>query len=122
MFVIYRFLQVRYEDLGLHTEVVAKKIFKFLDLTYTSSVARFVKDHTSLTSNGIHKKKVSTYNTFRDSRTTTFAWRKGLSFSEVQNIQNFCGESLKKLKLNVFENENQYTNANISVLADEQIF
>ena len=116
-----RFLQVRYEDLGVNTAQVTKDIFKFLDLTYTASVAKFVKDHTSLATTGIHKKRVSTYNTFRDSRATVFAWRKALSFPQVQRIQSVCEGPLSKLEYRIFKDPAQYNNSDVTVLVNDPV-
>lgn len=111
-----RYLLVRYEDLGLQPEETARRIFKFLQLTYHKSVASFVRDHTSI--NRKTKKKPSTYSTYRDSKSTTFAWRGALNFTTLEEIQNVCREPLSYLKLRVFETEEDYTNATIPVLLE----
>ncbi|XP_042878592.1 uncharacterized protein LOC122257394 [Penaeus japonicus] len=111
-----KYLLVRYEDLGLQPEETARRIFKFLQLTYHKSVASFVRDHTSI--NRKTKKKPSTYSTYRDSKSTTFAWRGALNFTTLEEIQNVCREPLSYLKLRVFETEEDYTNATIPVLLE----
>ncbi|CAL4137239.1 unnamed protein product, partial [Meganyctiphanes norvegica] len=117
-----RYLLVRYEDVGVEPELMAREIFKFLGLTYHKSVKSFIHDHTSLnTTNKKSKrrKKVGAYTTYRDSKATTFAWRKALNFTTVTDIQNSCTEPLRLLGLRNFKTEEQYNDKSLPVLLDE---
>ncbi|XP_037787074.1 carbohydrate sulfotransferase 4-like [Penaeus monodon] len=111
-----KYLLVRYEDLGLQAEETARRIFKFLHLTYHKSVASFVRDHTSI--NRKTKKKPNTYSTYRDSKSTTFAWRGALNYTTLEEIQNVCREPLSYLRLRIFDTEEDYMNATIPVLVE----
>ncbi|XP_068214375.1 uncharacterized protein [Palaemon carinicauda] len=112
-----RYLFVRYEDLSLEPEKKAREIMSFLDLTYQKSVSAFVRDHTSLARRS--KKKPGTYSTYRDSKSTTFAWRGALNYTTVEGIQEVCKDSLQILKLRYFETEEDYANMTIPVLLDD---
>ncbi|XP_047497871.1 carbohydrate sulfotransferase 4-like isoform X1 [Penaeus chinensis] len=111
-----KYLLVRYEDLGLQPEETARRIFKFLHLTYHKNVASFVRDHTSI--NRKTKKKPGTYSTYRDSKSTTFAWRGALNYTTLEEIQNACREPLSYLKLRIFDTEEDFMNATIPVLVE----
>lgn len=111
-----RFLTVRYEDMGLQPEEKAREIFKFLQLSYNKYVATFVKEHTKPSRKT--KKNNNTYSTFRDSKATTFAWRGALNYTSVEAIQDVCVEPLHRLRLRIFQNEEEYLNTTLPVLLD----
>lgn len=104
-----RYMLLRYEDLGLSPEKKAKEIMAFLNLTYQKSVASFVKYHTTA-------KKDGAFSTYRNSKATTFAWRRALDYQKMKNIQELCKESLQLLGLQYFLNEEDYSNDVIPVL------
>lgn len=104
---------VRYEDMGLNPEENARKIFKFLQLSYNKYVANFVREHTQPKRKTV---KPNAYSTVRDSKATIFAWRDALNFTTMEAIQNACSDSLQHLQLRIFQNEEEYMNRTIPVL------
>ncbi|KAK3855392.1 hypothetical protein Pcinc_038207 [Petrolisthes cinctipes] len=109
-----RYLRVRYEDLGLKPEEKAQEIYRFLGLSYNKHVSNFVRIHTN--PNRLNKKAKDAYSTYRDSKATIFAWRGDLEYNTVREIQGACLEPLQRLKLRIFDTEEDYNNTTIPVL------
>ncbi|XP_018018002.1 carbohydrate sulfotransferase 5 [Hyalella azteca] len=136
-----RFLLVRYEDLGTQPEAMASLILDFVGLPSTNSVKNFIAEHTTLESKrrsdaaaakssdgggdgtprrGRRRKPTNAYSTFRNSRTTTFAWRNALNYSAVAAIQDVCEAPMRLLNLRIFKNEIEYKNENLTILLPEK--
>lgn len=131
---VFRFLTVRYEDLGTRPEEMVHLILDFVGLSVTESVKKFISEHTKLdeqksiqyglgvkTRNKSNKRRkpIGAYSTFRNSRSTTFAWRSHSNFSTVAKIQDACSHSLRLLNLKVFETEEEFRDESISILLPE---
>lgn len=115
-FFLSRYMMVRYEELGLKPEEKAQEIYRFLGLSYNKHVSHFVREHTN--PNRLSMKSKDAYGTFRDSKATIFAWRGDIEYNTVREIQSACLEPLQRLKLRVFNTEEEYRNTSIPVLLD----
>ncbi|KAF2361577.1 Sulfotransferase domain [Trinorchestia longiramus] len=130
-----RFLLVRYEDLGTQPEAMTSLILEFVGLPSTTSVKNFIAEHTTLENRrradalknggeqkrrkGRRRKPTNAYSTFRNSRTTTFAWRNALNYSVVADIQDACIKPMRLLNLRIFNTELEYRNDNLTILLPE---
>jgi len=130
-----RFLTIRYEDLGMRTEDMVEMMMEFVGLHVPRSVRTFLRKHTQEAPparEGIKegspprgatrkktRKKPDPYSTFRNSASTTFAWRDQLSFEEVEKIQALCSDPLKLLNYRIFQNREQYMNKSLSILLSD---
>ena len=93
-----RVFLIRYEDLSVSTEEVAKSLLRFLDLPWTPEMTNFIVTHTSMDKketvrNRVTKevkKETSPYSTSRNSTATAFKWRTGLDWGNITTIQNSC--------------------------------
>jgi len=93
-----RIFLIRYEDLSVSTEEVAKSLLRFLDLPWTPEMTNFIVTHTSMDKKEIVrnrvtkkvKKETSPYSTSRNSTATAFKWRTSLDWGNITTIQNSC--------------------------------
>ena len=105
----HRYIRTRYEDIATAPKPMIERILQFMGLDKTASVDHFLDSHTE-------KTKGDSYSTRRNSTEVVFSWRKKSKYSDVQQIQSHCRESLDLLGLRVFENEYEYHNESLSVI------
>ena len=79
---------VRYEDLSFNAYNMTRKLFEFFRLSYHPQLKAFLDTHTTHKSGGVSS-------TFRDSKVAPIHWQQDLSWEEVKQIQNVCGEALR---------------------------
>ncbi|XP_023237773.1 carbohydrate sulfotransferase 3-like isoform X1 [Centruroides sculpturatus] len=94
---------IRYEDLALDPENMARNLYKWLSIPFTSEAARFVQTHT----NRQPKTKIF-YSTYRNSSIAPFQWIHHLSFKEIERIQKECGDVMYKLGYKMIDNSTYY--------------
>jgi len=75
---------VRYEDLALNVTEGSKDLLSFFGLSFTPSVEKFIRSHTSLSSR-------NAFDTYRNSTEAALHWRSDLNFAQVEAIQASCG-------------------------------
>ncbi|CAG9840075.1 unnamed protein product [Diabrotica balteata] len=83
-----RFRVLRYEDLSLDPNEIARDLFDFLGLHFHRNVEKFLATHTRFNIGGVSS-------TFRDSKSTPFHWKADLNYTEVQNIEENCEEAMR---------------------------
>ncbi|XP_071526341.1 carbohydrate sulfotransferase 6-like [Panulirus ornatus] len=103
-----RYTLVRYEDLALHPQAEVRRLYAFMDLPYTPLVAHKVAHHTL----GLVDEITSThpFSTFKNSTATVFEWRGRLPFTEVERIQQVCGDVLQAYGYRLFTSRQDYEN------------
>ena len=89
---------------------VAKEIYGFVGLSFPLSVKLWIENNTQSSSKG------GTYSTKRDSISTMQAWRKYLTFDQVEDVQADCIEALAYFGYRTFNDANELLNFNISVM------
>ncbi|XP_023237774.1 carbohydrate sulfotransferase 5-like isoform X2 [Centruroides sculpturatus] len=94
---------IRYEDLSLDPENMARNLYKWLSIPFTSEAARFVQTHT----NSQSKRKIFS-STYRNSLIAPFQWIHHLSFKEIDRIQKECGDVMYKLGYKMIDNSTYY--------------
>jgi len=107
-----RYRLVRYEDIATSPKETLRPLLRFAGLDPTaSSVDHFLDSHTQH-----QKKKTNAYSTYKESSDVAFSWRKSSEFSVVEKIQSACREPFKMMNLRVFDSEDDYRNASLSVM------
>ena len=79
---------MRYEDFCQDIEANARRVLKFFGFHFHNRVEAFIKSHTHANIGGVSS-------TFRDSKNAPYHWRQDLSFEEVSQIQDECGEAMR---------------------------
>lgn len=87
------FIKVRYEDITLNPEIESRKLFKFLQLPFSTSVQRFLKTHTV----GRRTDDNNPYSTRRNTTSMAFSWRERFTYKQVIDVQQSCEDVLKDL-------------------------
>ncbi|GFR13384.1 hypothetical protein TNCT_64781 [Trichonephila clavata] len=87
------FIKVRYEDLSTNPENETEKLFRFLNLPYSTSVKKFLKTHTV----GRKSDAKNPYSTRRNSSSMVNSWRERFSYKQIINVQSHCENVLHKL-------------------------
>lgn len=83
-----RFRIIRYEDFCIDIKTNAKTILRFFKFKMDPRIQTFLESHT-------HENMGGVSSTFRDSKSAPYHWRNELNFTEVNEIQNKCGEAMK---------------------------
>ncbi|XP_063889660.1 carbohydrate sulfotransferase 4-like [Scylla paramamosain] len=88
-----RYTLVRYEDIARQPHTETRRLYSFMGLAYTPLVASVVSKHTL----GFYKTegKEHPFSTSKNSSGIVFAWRSRLSYSEVERVQEECGDVLR---------------------------
>lgn len=88
-----RYTLVRYEDLALRPRVEVRRLYAFLGLPYTARVDMTVTKHTL----GVFAAKWNEhpFGTRKNSSKIVFTWRRRVPFSQVDKIQQECGDVLR---------------------------
>ncbi|XP_067139246.1 carbohydrate sulfotransferase 3-like [Centruroides vittatus] len=94
---------IKYEDLSLHPENMARNLYKGLSIPFRSEAARFLQTHTNSQS-----KRKDFYSTYRKSSTAPLQWIRRLSFKEIDRIQKECGDVMNKLGYKMIDNSTYY--------------
>ncbi|XP_006820867.1 carbohydrate sulfotransferase 1-like [Saccoglossus kowalevskii] len=102
---------IRYEDLAQHPITTATEIYQFLGLELPDNVRVWLRDNTDHNSGGA-------YGTSRKSNITSTAWRKNLSFNEVQQVQSFesCQQMMKWAGYKIANSHEEMMNLNVSLV------
>ncbi|GFS58377.1 hypothetical protein NPIL_419911 [Nephila pilipes] len=87
------FIKVRYEDLSTNPENETEKLFRFLNLPYSTSVKKFLKTHTV----GRKSDAKNPYSTRRNSSSMVNSWRERFSYKQILDVQSHCESVLLKL-------------------------
>lgn len=80
---------MRYEDLSVEPYGRTQELLAFLGLPFDAAVEEFLDSHTRMDAGGVSS-------TFRDSKAAPFHWMTDLSWREVQEIQGWCGEAMRR--------------------------
>ncbi|TRY63959.1 hypothetical protein TCAL_08236 [Tigriopus californicus] len=99
-----RIYLVRYEDLSLNPYERVKNILQFLELPQNSGVNNFIKTHTETDQNPTVSQNtkqgtgifVDPSGTYRNSKTTAFAWRHQMDLEKIHRIQEMCAIPMEK--------------------------
>lgn len=120
---------VRYEDLALNPQELAKDIYDFVGIPFTQSVRDWISQNTQLKvksksnfrerllankPNGTYETLADPYATQRDSKIAMQAWRNHLSPGVTGTIQKHCYETLRSLGYYDFKTVSEQLNLNIS--------
>lgn len=111
-----RILQIRYEDISANPVRMAKFIYSYLHLEMPANVAEWVRNNT-------HSKADDgkTLGTSRaDSRKTASKWRKRISWSTVQRMENGCQDVLEDLGYVLSSSEDTLRNLSIPLLKEHK--
>lgn len=84
---------MRYEDLVHYPVAEVRRLYAFLDLPYTALVDAIVSKHTQGVYSADHE--MHPFSIAKTSKKVVFAWRRSLPFSEVDRIQQECGDVLR---------------------------
>ena len=97
---MYRYTLVRYEDIARQPHTETRRLYSFMGLEYTSLVASVVSKHTL----GFYKTEGARhpFSTSKNSSSVAFAWRRRLSYSEVERVQGECGDVLRAYGYRLF--------------------
>ncbi|XP_045114560.1 uncharacterized protein LOC123506495 [Portunus trituberculatus] len=84
---------VRYEDIARQPHRETRRLYSFMGLEYTPLVASVVSKQTL----GFYhtEGKDHPFATSKNSSSSVFAWRSRLSYSEVERVQQECGDVLR---------------------------
>ena len=105
-------LTVRYEELSLHPEREAKRIYDFVGLDFTDEMKQWIRKNTK--SKSIYTSS-DAYSTERNSKSSIEKWRKELTFEQVQVIQEHCRDAMRYLKYKEINSRQQLLNLNVSL-------
>ncbi|XP_059093759.1 carbohydrate sulfotransferase 1-like [Tigriopus californicus] len=116
---------IRYEDLSVDPYENVDKIFEFLDLPQNSVVDNFIKTHTKTSriakvmpkGQSGSKISVNPYGTYRDSKTTAFAWRKKMDINYIHHIQTNCKAPMDKAGYHLIETSEQRDDPDFPVIS-----
>ncbi|XP_045114786.1 carbohydrate sulfotransferase 4-like isoform X2 [Portunus trituberculatus] len=88
-----RYTLVRYEDIARQPHRETRRLYSFMGLEYTPLVASVVSKQTL----GFYhtEGKDHPFATSKNSSSIVFAWRSRLSYSEVERVQQECGDVLR---------------------------
>jgi len=118
-----RVLVLRYEDLSLNTEKVARSMLRFLELPWTSAISDYISTHTNKEKavavynkrTKKMEKKVNPYTTTRKSAETAFKWRQNLSWGKIQNIQKYCSAAMSEMGYTLLRDKEETTSTNLPI-------
>ena len=96
----------RYEDLSLNTLETSQKLMKFLNLSWTPALSRYIQSHTRW--DRIAGK--NQYGTVRNSKAAVLNWTKMLSMSNISKIQEACKIPMRILGYSNVENSQDLAN------------
>ena len=96
----------RYEDLSLNTFQTSQKLMKFLDLSWTPALSKYIKSHTRRERFGGKNQ----YGTVRNSKAAVVNWTKILSMSNISTIQEACKVPMRILGYSIVENSQDLAN------------
>ena len=92
---------LRFEDLTLDPENIARKLLSFLDLPWIERMEEYIATHTVQDNVKIDQKNSDNhpdpYSTSRNSSAVAFAWRTSLPMSNISAIQSVCQEPMDHL-------------------------
>ena len=85
-----RFIELKYEDLVLHTTAFVERLYNFLGLKVPDSLLQWLEVN-------MNTNDTSTYGTKRLSMQTAFKWKTSITPDEKGKIDNACSSALTKL-------------------------
>ena len=104
----------RYEDLSLDPFRVVKNVYDFVGLELTSEINDWLERNTHLSESTTRRQ--NPFSTKRNSTSAMQAWRKHLSFVQVQNIQNMCKETMEHFGYQTISSEMELNDTNVLLL------
>ena len=96
----------RYEDLSLNTLETSQKLMKFLNLSWTPALSKYIRSHTRRERFGGKNQ----YGTVRNSKAAVVNWTKILSMSNISKIQEACQIPMRILGYSAMESSEDLTN------------
>jgi len=91
---------LRYEDLSLEPEKMAKLVMNFLDLPWTESMANFIASHTSQEQFLLGRNKSlvkNSFGTIKNSSATALVWKEQMPLQKVKEVEEACMQPFKEL-------------------------
>ena len=94
---------VRYEDLATEPYQVVDELLTFLELPMKHPIETFIETHTKMTraekmaeakKKAYAQKFKRPHSTYRDSKSTAFAWRSKMDWTYIKHIQEQCKEPM----------------------------
>jgi hypothetical protein len=85
---------VRHEDVAAHPVSEFQSMYRYCDLSFTESVERVIRDHSSATNPADPTDTSTDHHLHRDSKSVTQVWRDRLTAEEIQRIRNRTAEYL----------------------------
>ena len=108
-----KYLLVRHEDFAMEPTLSTEKIYKFIGHETSPDLLRWVNASTS-SLNSPSLSKTDAFGTTRNSKLVTAAWRKRMSFEQMDVIQTNCGNVMQKLGYKILLSEKDLKNESIS--------
>ncbi|CAL1603399.1 unnamed protein product [Knipowitschia caucasica] len=108
-----RYMLLRYEDLARFPHQKTKEIYDFVGLNMTSSVEKWISDHTGSSIDS--KNKPSTK---QDSAAIASSWRRKLPIDIVKQAQKECHHYMRLLGYRQVQTQEDLLNMNISLVED----
>ena len=105
----------RYEDLALDPLGVASKIYDFVGLSMVPTIEGWIKQNTQVSASD-GQRRPNPYSTRRDSREAMQAWRKHLTFGQVEYIQSVCSKAMLYFGYKNATSHQELLDFNISLL------
>ncbi|XP_022828146.1 carbohydrate sulfotransferase 4-like [Spodoptera litura] len=104
-----RLMVLRYEELALQPNETAYRILKFLKISATGLLDKFLDLHTNVDVAGVSS-------TVRVSKEVPFKWKNTLNFTYVDNIQRACQEAMSLWGYKMAKNETHLKSKNFMPL------
>jgi len=93
-------ITLRYEDLSLEPEKIARLVMSFLDLPWTESMAKFFASHTSQEQYLLGRNKSlvkDSFSTVKNSSATAMAWKEQMPLQKVREVEKACTQPFEEL-------------------------
>ena len=84
----------------MNTSKAATELLKFLDLSKTGLIDKFILSHTH-GNNGKTKIQNHSYGTIRNSISEALAWKDNIENTDISEVQSLCAQPMKLLGYNV---------------------
>jgi len=95
---------------------VAENIYKFVGLKMVSTIENWIKQNTESAAVPPGRKRTSPYSTKRDSSEAMQAWRKHLTFNQVESIQTVCSKAMAYFGYKNVSSEEELHNFDVLLL------
>ncbi|CAH2314615.1 carbohydrate sulfotransferase 6-like [Pelobates cultripes] len=112
-----RYMLLRYEDLAVEPFLNVKRIYKFVGLSISPNLEKWIYNVTHNDSQS--KKGFMPYS--RDAISVTQKWRKVLKFASVKEIEHVCSEEMKQFGYLPLKSPRHLGNLKVNLVARRKI-